>query len=369
MGESESAVERAPHPKKPTLAERRREIEERISTGAVMLSDRARLELDDELDTILEALFTRFRRSWLERTKLETAIEIARILEIKLTLLRNYAVDSTSDGRSLALGLLAIFREADAGTLGLEPIESAWLQGLLSVYAGETLSGLTELEKVFAAEADAGHVELRYHARMMAAHLKHELSEFDEARRHAELAAELATSPNPTAHALAVMGVNSFALDERERAMRELEDALRWFAESEPLFNPYFFRNTLLLCGLICFARRDDEAAEGFCRRAIEHAEPVSYDAFEAWSRLGRVLFRQRRLAEAAEAFEKGITAYRHGESEILLDVCFWLARACLDLERTDRARTLLLRIVTSEVEYSSREDARVLLAGIPSKA
>ena len=78
------------------------------------------------------------------------------------------------------------------------------------------------------------------------------------------------------------------------------------------------------------------------------------------------MLYRQGKIKAAAEAFEEGIAAYRHGESEILLDVCFWLARACIDLEQHERARTLLLRIVTSEVEYSAAEDARRLLTEVP---
>lgn len=366
MVDGKASDGREPRPKKPTPAERRREVESRISTGAASLSDASRLGLDDALDSVLDALFVRFRRSWLENTKLDTTVEIARVLELKLTLLRNYAFDPTSDARSLAVGLRAIFVEAGAERLGLQPIEHAYLASVLAVYGGDPLSGLTELANVFGDEATEGYVGLRYHARMIASHLRHELSEFAEARGHAERAFDLATSPNPAAQAIAVAGVNSFAMGERDRAMRELEDALRYFDESEPLFNPYFFRNTLLLCGLICFERGDDEAAESFCRRAVEHAEPATFDAFEAWSRLGRVLYRQKKLEEAADAFEKGIAAYRHGESEVLLDVCLWLARACLTLGRTDRARILLLRIVTSEVDYPSSEDARRLLAQIP---
>jgi tetratricopeptide (TPR) repeat protein len=366
VAEGEVPSRREPGPKPPTPAERRREVEARISTGAAPLSDASRLDLDDELDAVLHALFVRFRRSWLESTKLETAVEIARVLELKLTLLRNYAFDPTSDARSLAIGLRAIFAEAGAEKLGLASIEHSYLKAILAVYGGDPLSGLTELDGVFGDGDTEGFVGLLYHARMIASHLRHELSEFATARDHADSAADLATSPNPAAQALAVAGVNSFAMGQRDRAMRELEDALRYFDESEPLFNPYFFRNTLLLCGLICFERGDDEAAESFCRRAVEHAEPATFDAFEAWSRLGRVLYRQKKIEEAADAFEHGIAAYRHGESEVLLDVCLWLARACLSLGRTDRARILLLRIVTSEVDYPSSEDARRLLAQIP---
>lgn len=357
---------REPRANKPTPAQRRKDVEARISTGAVELTAASRLDLDDELDSVLDALFVRFRRSWLESTKLETAVEIARVLELKLTLLRNYVVDPTSDAKSLAGGLCAIFEEAGAEKLGLHPIEAAYLGAVLDVYAGNGPAGLAKLEHVFESDAVERYVALHYHARMIAAHLQHETSEFAVARRNAERAADLATSPNPTAQALAVIAVNSFAMGEKERAMRELEDALRYFDETEPLFNPYFFRNTLLLCGLICFERHDDDAAETFCRRAVERAEPATYDAFEAWSRLGRVLYRQKKIEEAASAFENGIASYRHGESEVLLDVCFWLARACLILERSDRARILLLRIVTSEVDYPGREDARQLLARMP---
>lgn len=352
--------------KKPSPAERRREIEARISTGAVALTDASRLELDDELDSVLDALFVRYRRSWLESTKLETSVEIARVLELKLTLLRNYAVDPTSDARSLALGLRRIFAEAGYEKLGLLELEASYLSAVLAVHAGEVLSGLTELDEALERGGSDELVNIRYHAHMLASHLRHELSEFEAARRHAERAADLATSSNPTAHALAVIGVNSFALGDKQRAMRELEDALRYFQESDPLFNPYFFRNTLLLCGLICYERRDDETAETFCRRAVEQTEPATYDAFEAWSRLGRVLYRQKKTKEAADAFEHGIVAYRHGENEVLLDVCLWLARASIDIGNTSRARSLLLRIVTSEVDYPSREDARQLLANIP---
>jgi tetratricopeptide (TPR) repeat protein len=234
---------------------------------------------------------------------------------------------------------------------------------VLAVYAGDPLSGLTALERVVDGHDDDHLVALRYHAHMIAAHLRHELSEFERAREDAAKAADLATSGNPAANSLAVAGVNSFALGDRDRALRELEDALRYFDANEPLFNPYFHRNTLLLCGLICFERGDDDAAESFCRRALEHDEPVSFEAFEACSRLGRVLYRQKRIEEAADAFEKGIAAYRYAESAPLLDVCFWLARACVDLGRIERARTLLLRIVTSEAEYAGGEDARQMLA------
>jgi tetratricopeptide (TPR) repeat protein len=351
--------------RKPTPAERRREIEARISTGAASLADGSRLELDDELDALLDALFAQYRRSWLEASRVSAAVEIARVLELKLTVLRNYSIDPTSDGKALAQGLLEIFATAGEGKLGLSAQELAYLEAVLAVYAGEPLQGLTALERVI--EGGDEHVPLRYHAHMIAAHLRHELSEFAAARSSAEMAADLATGRNQAAHALAVAGANSFALGELDRALRELEDALRYFDESEPLFNPYFHRNTFLLCGLICFERGDDAAAESFCRRAVEHAEPVSYEAFEAWSRLGRVLYRQKRVAEAADAFEKAISAYRYGESEILLDVCFWLARASLDLGRTDRARTLLLRIVTSEADYVSADEARHTLAQMPA--
>jgi tetratricopeptide (TPR) repeat protein len=366
MGESEPPSERAPlvaRPKKPTPVERRREIEARISTGLGVLGDASRLEIDDELDSVLDALFSRFRRSWLESTKLEVAVEIARVLEIRLTMLRNYTVDPTSDARSLATGIRAIFSEAGAEKLALNQEALSFYRAVLAIYAGDPLQGLTDLANVFESKSGEGLDAIRYQAHMIAAHLLHETSEFAAARSHAERAAELATGVNSSAQALAVAGVNSFALGERDRSMRELEDALRYFDEGEPLFNPYFFRNTLLMCGLICFVRRDDDAAESFCRRALEHTEPSTYDAFEAWSRLGRVLYRQGRVEEAADAFEKGIVAYRHGESEILLDVCLWLARASLDRGRTDRARSLLLRIVASEVDYSSKDDARHLLS------
>ncbi len=370
VGGDERSNERlapTPVPKTPPPEIRRRDIEARISTGEASLADPSRMALDDELDAVLDALFVRYRRSWLESTRLSASVEIARVLDLKLTRLRNYTLEPTSDAKSLAVGLRSIFEEAGSSRLGLGEVEAAYLEAVLAVYAGEATSGLTILDCVFEAEGnEVGLEALRYHAHMIASHLRHEASEFAMARTHAEKAADLATSANQTAQALAVVGVNSFALGEHDRAMRELEDALRYFAVEEPLFNPYFFRNTLLLCGLICFERLDDEAAESYCRRALEHTEPSTYDAFEVWSRLGRVLYRKGQIEEAADAFEKGIVAYRHAESEIFLDVCLWLARACIDLENLDRARALLLRIVTSDVEYPAKEDARSLLTRLP---
>ncbi|MBI2214400.1 MAG: tetratricopeptide repeat protein [Acidobacteria bacterium] len=341
----------------------RDEAVRRLHTAADALDDASRKGLDVELSAVFDACVDAFRAAWLESSRIAAALEIARTLAIRLTLVHNYSVDPTSDLRLIASRLAALLDAAsEHHKLTADAAEAAYLRGVLLLHAGEREDARLAFEGALQLASHATAERVDYGSCLLIAQIAHEEGDWSDSIRYAEKAAKLASSTNLAAQALAVVGLSRHARGDRARALHKLEDALRFFDPSEPLFNPYYFRNTILFCGIVALDMGDVVAAERYFRRALEVTSADSYDAFDAHARLGRVLLMQRREREAAAELEKALATYHFAECEPVVDVLFELGTLYAALGDTTRARPLLHRVLTSDIAHPGKGEASRLL-------
>lgn len=334
-----------------------------LHTAHDALDDPTRREIDAALGRVFDGCVEAFRNAWLESSRLAAALEIARTLAIRLSLVHNYTVDPTADLRTLASKLLAVL-DAAAREKKLEAGESeiAHLRGVLLLHAGDLEQARLAFENALHLATPETSESVDYGSCLFIAQIAHEEGDWRDSIRFAERAAKLASSTNLVAQALSIVAVSRHARGDRLRALRKFEDALRYFDRAEPLFNPYFYRNTILFCGIVSFEMGDLPAAESFFRRALEVTSADSYDAFDAHARLGRTLRSQGRAAEAAAELEKALTTYHFAESEPVVDLLFELGSLQASLGNAERARALLHRVLTSEIAHPGKAEASRIL-------
>jgi tetratricopeptide (TPR) repeat protein len=341
----------------------REEAVRRLHTDPGALEDASRRALDAALESVFDACVESFRAAWLETSRIAAALEIARTLAIRLTLVHNYSVDPTSDLRLLAKKLAALLSAAGAEKkLAADAAESAYLRGVLMLHAGEREEARLSFETALELSGGETAERVDYGSCLLIAQLAHEEANWSDSIRYAERASKLASSTNLVAQAIAVVGLSRHARGDKARALHKLEDALRYFDPGEPLFNPYYFRNTILFCGIVSLDMGDAAAAERYFRRALEVTSADSYDAFDAHARLGRVLRAQKRDREAAAELEKALATYHFAESEPVVDVLFELGTLYAALGEAKRAKPLLHRVLTSEIAHPGKGEASRLL-------
>lgn len=349
----------------------RDEVVRHLHTAHEALDDPSRREIDEAMGRVFDGCVEAFRNAWLESSRVAAALEIARTLALRLSLVHNYTVDPTADLRALASKLLAVL-DAAAGEKkpGAADSEAAYLRGVLLLHAGEREQARSAFESALQLATPETSESVDYGSSLFIAQIAHEEGDWRDSIRFAERAAKLASSTNLAAQALSIVAISRHARGDRLRALRKFEDALRYFDRAEPLFNPYFYRNTILFCGIVSFDMGDLPAAESFFRRALEVTSADSYDAFDAHARLGRALLLQGRRAEAAAALENALATYHFAESEPVVDVLFELGGLHASLGNATRARALLQRVVTSEIAHPGKAEASRILgdsAGTPS--
>jgi tetratricopeptide (TPR) repeat protein len=341
----------------------RDEAVRRLHTETDALADASRREIDAALGAVFDACIEAFRAAWLECSRIAAALEIARTLAVRLSLVHNYSVDPTSDLRLLATRLAALLNAAEAQKkLPADASECSFLRGVLLLHAGEREEARLSFESALLLASSDTAERVDYGSCLLIAQISHEEGDWGDSIRYAERAAKLASSTNLAAQALSVVGLSRHARGDRARALHKLEDALRYFDPAEPLFNPYYFRNTILFCGIVALDTGDDAAAERYFRRALEVTSADSYDAFDAHARLGRVLRRQGRDREAVEELERALATYHFAESEPVVDVLFELGTLYAALGEQKRARPLLHRVLTSEIAHPGKGEASRLL-------
>lgn len=344
----------------------REEAVRRLHTDPDALGDSSRRALDAMLQGVFDGCVDAFRGAWLESSRVGAALEIARTLSIRLTLVHNYSVDPTADLRLLARKLEALLAAAARdGKLDAGKAETAYLRGVLHLHAGERDDARLAFEEALALASGETAERIDYGSCLLIAQIAHEDGDWSGSIRYAERAAKLASSTNLVAQALSVVGLSRHARGDKARALHKLEDALRYFDPAEPLFNPYFFRNTVLFCGIVALDMGDAAAAERYFRRALEVSSRDGYDAFDAHARLARVLRLQRRDREAAEELERALATYHFAESEPVVDVLFELGALYAALGDLKRARPLLHRVVTSEIDHPGKGEASRLLGRV----
>ena len=335
----------------------------RLHTAHDALDDPSRTEIDEAIDRVFDGCVGAFRHAWLDRSRVAAALEIARTLALRLSLVQNYTVDPTADLRALAGSLLAVLDAAEReGNLASGETETAYLRGVLLLHAGDRENARLAFERALGLATPETAESIDYGSCLFIAQIAHEEGDWRDSIRFAARAAKLASSTNLVAQALAIVAVSRYARGDRLRALKKFEDALRYFDRAEPLFNPYFYRNTILFCGIVSFDMGDFGAAEGYFRRALEVTSADSYDAFDAHARLGRALRRQGREAEAAAELENALTTYHFAESEPVVDVLFELGGLHASLGNAARARALLHRVITSEVAHPGKVEASRIL-------
>ncbi len=170
---------------------------------------------------------------------------------------------------------------------------------------------------------------------------------------------------NVTAQALALKALNSYALGDRDEALRLFTESLQLFDPGQPFFNSYFFRNALLFCGSILFDIRDYDGAAQYYQRVIENVEQSSYDYFDALTHLGRIAYAQQKYEDAAAAFEKAVHSQKLNENEYVIDTWFWIARTHLKRNDSQRAKPYLEKIAATDVKYEKKAQAAELLRKI----
>lgn len=363
---SSTGIARPPKGRLAKALAAREEVVRQLHTAADALDDRSRRALDASLEGVFNACVEAFRAAWLESSRVAAALEIARTLAIRISLVHNYSVDPTSDLRMLAEKLAALLAAAASDRkLPAAEAEAAYLRGVLLLHAGDKEEARLAFESALLL-ADGETVErVDYGSCLLIAQIAHEEGDWSYSIRYAERAAKLASSGNLVAQAISVVGLSRHARGDKARALHKLEDALRYFDPSEPLFNPYYFRNTILFCGIVALDMGDAASAERYFRRALEVTSADSYDAFDAHARLGRVLRLQRRDREAAAELEKALATYHFAESEPVVDVLFELGTLYASLGDVKRARPLLHRVLTSEIVHPGKGEASRLLGEV----
>jgi tetratricopeptide (TPR) repeat protein len=351
------------------VAERLRQItNERIELERDLqnrneLSDSDRSGFERKYARLQRDLLQLFRQAKVDEDRVTTMLEVMRILENKLVYLQNFIVEPGAETRLLSAAVSKFIDElVRTESNALTNLEATYYGAIAALYSGDIAAARDGFRAACESEESDEANDIKFKSYVILGNLSHEEQDYGTARQMHDKAIQYTSHRNVTAQALAFKALNSYALQDHDEAIRLFEEALTLFTPDEPFFNSYFFRNSLLFCGLIHFERKDYARAEPFYRRILEHVEQDSYDYFDAGARLGKIAYSSGNFEAAAESFSNAIKAHRFTDNEYLVDTYFWLARTYMRLDRRDEARECLQRVTTSEVKYDRRSQALELL-------
>lgn len=300
-----------------------------------------------------------------ENTRIEAVIEVVRVLESELVNVHNFLIAPKDQEAELAVRLEALLQEMlGSGSTVLTRLEITYFLGVLAMFEGKLEEARAHFEAACGSEESDESNDIKYKSFVMLGHLSHVEEDYERARDLHDQSMQYTHSSNVMAQALALKGLNSYALQKSDEALDLFERALELFRVQEPFYNEYFHRNSLLFCGAILFDQEQHERAARYYEEVLEHVESSSYDYFDALVQLGKIRYGAGSYDEAARIFEQAVEKQRN-ENEYVLDTLYWLARAQLKLERTGEARRCLEKVVSSPVEYQKKTQAEQLLAQV----
>lgn len=345
------------------LVDERVALESKIQNEHGELSSSVLAGYDRAYGRLQKSLSQLFRDAADESQRITLMLELMRILENKLVYLQNFTVDATADNRMLAS---LVDRFIDQMVLSprspLTSLEATYYRAIVALYAGDSRSAREGFQAACASEESDESNDIKYKSYIMLGNLSHEEADYARARDFHDQSLKYSQNPNVTAQALAFKALNSYALNDFDEALNLFEKALTLFDPNAPFFNSYFFRNSLLFCGLIYYDRRDYAQAELYYRKVVAKVESSSFDHFDALARLGKIYYALGRYDEAAQNLSKAIDTHRFSENEYLVDTYYWLAKAHLKRNAPQEARRCLEKIAASDVKYEKKPQALELL-------
>jgi tetratricopeptide (TPR) repeat protein len=348
------------------LVDERVALESRLQNEKGELSEARADEYDRQYGALQKRLAQLFRDGGDEAYRITTMLEMMRIQENRLVYLHNFLVDPTPDSRIFAqLVIQFIDQLAASRSTVLTKLEATYYRAVATLYAGDVANARSGFKEACASEESDEANDIKYKSYVILGHLSHEEQDYAEAKHLHDESMRYSQNSNVTAQALAFKALNSYALGDFDEALSLFQEALALFDENQPFFNSYFFRNSLLFCGLIHFDRKQHAEAESYYKRVLENVEPNSYDSFDSLSQLGKIYYATGRLSEASDSFERAVQTHKFNENEYLVDTWFWLARTHLKQNRAADARPYLEKIAASDVKYDKKPQAVELLAKV----
>lgn len=348
------------------LVEQRVALETKLQNEPGELPESRARQYGDDYSALQRKLAAVFKQCSDETQRITLMLELMRILENRLVYLHNFIVDSTSDNRILA-GLVTQFIEQLGSQRSnvLTKLEATYYRAVATLYAGDVATARDGFSEACASEESDEANDIKYKSYVILGHLSHEAHEYAKAKELHEQSMRYSQNNNVTAQALALKALNSYALGDRDEALRLFKESLQLFDSNQPFFNSYFFRNALLFCGGIHFDARDYATAEEYYRQVLGNVEQNSYDYFDALTHLGRIAYAQQHFDDAVAAFEKAAQSQKLSENEYIVDTWFWIARTHLKRNDPGSARTYLQKIAATDVKYEKKAQAAELLQKI----
>lgn len=349
-----------------TLMERRIALEKELQHEKGELAESRAAQFDQQYAAIQKELAAAFKYAEDDRTRITLMLEMMRILENRLVYLQNFTVDPTSDNRILA-GLVTRFIDTlvQQKSSVLTQLEATYYRAVAALYAGDLTSARQGFRDACASEESDEANDIKYKSYVILGHLTHDDHDYAGARDLHDQSLRYSPNANVTAQALALKALNHYALQAYDDARRTFEEALGLFDPAQPFFNSYFFRNSLLFCGAICFDKHEYETAEKYYRTVIDHVDKASYDYFDAFSHLGRIAYHRGAYDEAVTSFDQALQSQKLSENEYIIDTWFWIARSHLKRNEIEPARSYLQKIADSDVRYEKKPQAVELLAKV----
>jgi tetratricopeptide (TPR) repeat protein len=349
-----------------TLVDQRVALETRLQNEPGELTETLARQYGDEYSALQRRLAGLFKSTSDEAQRITLMLELMRILENRLVYLHNFIVDPTSDSRILAQLVTQFIEQLTSrGSRVLTTLEATYYRAVATLYAGDLTGARDGFSQACAFEESDEANDIKYKSYVILGHLSHEDHDYAKARELHDQSMRYSQNNNVTAQALALKALNSYALGDRDEALRLFTESLQLFDPRQPFFNSYFFRNALLFCGSILFDIRDYGGAAQYYQRVIENVEQSSYDYFDALTHLGRIAYAQQKYEDAAAAFEKAVHSQKLNENEYVIDTWFWIARTHLKRNDSKRAKPYLEKIAATDVKYEKKAQAAELLRKI----
>jgi len=349
-----------------SLVDERVALETRLQNEPGELTEARARQYGDDYNALQRKLAGLFKQTSDETQRITLMLELMRILENRLVYLHNFIVDPTSDSRILAQLVTQFIEQLTSQrSRVLTPLEATYYRAVATLYAGDVAGARSGFSAACASEESDEANDIKYKSYVILGHLSHVDHDYAKAKDLHEQSMRYSQNNNVTAQALALKALNSYALGDRDEALRLFKESLQLFDANQPFFNSYFFRNALLFCGSIHFDGRDYDGALPYYQRVLENAEQTSYDYFDALTHLGRIAYAHQKYDDAATSFEKAVQSQKLNENEYIIDTWFWIARTHVKRNDTASARPYLEKIAATDVKYEKKAQAAELLRKI----
>lgn len=349
-----------------SLVDQRVALETKLQNEPGELTESLARRYGDDYSALQRKLAALFRETGDESQRITLMLELMRILENRLVYLHNFIVDPTSDNRILAQLVTQFIEQLTAQrSKVLTLLESTYYRAVAALHAGDVAGARSGFTAACASEESDEANDIKYKSYVILGHLSHEDHDYAKAKDLHDQSMRHAQNNNVTAQALALKALNSYALGDRDEALRLFKESLQLFDPNQPHFNSYFFRNALLFCGAIHFDSRDYDTAGHYYRQVLENVEQNSYDYFDALTHLGRIAYAQQKYDDAVASFEKAAQSQKLSENEYIIDTWFWIARTHLKRNDPASARPYLEKIAATDVKYEKKAQAAELLQKI----